>query len=359
MRSWGFINNRIFDALACGLPVVSDYIEGLEDLFPDDVPLYENKKQFFSIVDRMLNEHRLFTKKCVSLSNTIQNDFSFQSRALFIYEFISKSLKHKTHMNISLENTRTEFSKVTHTSKPIASIRELNKTIKRIDTIKNWLCPLCRTTTAKNSKYIEKEYKSFECPTCGSNEDQRASWLVIMSQLSLLFHYRRATILHYNPDPLIHQSFNNCDSISYITASRDSPTTTINAKLEALEFPVSSVHSILIDSIEPSYIDYNVFLVMQKLLKPGGFVLLDLPTENHEEADELGKQLQKNELEFTYQLFETRYSFNKSILNSLGTGNKKYMVIQKEETSIHRLLRTRAIQKMKVIGYALYNRVRK
>ncbi|KQT56194.1 hypothetical protein ASG52_24270 [Methylobacterium sp. Leaf456] len=32
MRRWGFISNRLFDAVACGVPVVSDAIEGLETL---------------------------------------------------------------------------------------------------------------------------------------------------------------------------------------------------------------------------------------------------------------------------------------------------------------------------------------
>ena len=40
------MNDRIFDALACGLPVISDSCEELRNIFPDAVLYYETKEDF-------------------------------------------------------------------------------------------------------------------------------------------------------------------------------------------------------------------------------------------------------------------------------------------------------------------------
>ncbi|MGB3054820.1 MAG: glycosyltransferase, partial [Acidimicrobiales bacterium] len=40
MRHWGFLSNRIFDVLACGTPVISDPIPGLQDHLGDLVPTW-------------------------------------------------------------------------------------------------------------------------------------------------------------------------------------------------------------------------------------------------------------------------------------------------------------------------------
>jgi O-antigen biosynthesis protein len=40
MRAWGFVSNRLFDALACGTPIVSDFLPEIRDLFDDAVGTY-------------------------------------------------------------------------------------------------------------------------------------------------------------------------------------------------------------------------------------------------------------------------------------------------------------------------------
>ena len=45
MLEYQFINNRIFDALACGLPVISDRCRELEEIFPDAVLYYDDDRR--------------------------------------------------------------------------------------------------------------------------------------------------------------------------------------------------------------------------------------------------------------------------------------------------------------------------
>ena len=40
MRAWGFVSNRLFDALACAAPVVSDFLPEIRDLFGEAVGTY-------------------------------------------------------------------------------------------------------------------------------------------------------------------------------------------------------------------------------------------------------------------------------------------------------------------------------
>jgi spore maturation protein CgeB len=41
MRDYGFISNRLFDAVASGARVISDDVVGLRDVFGDTVQVYE------------------------------------------------------------------------------------------------------------------------------------------------------------------------------------------------------------------------------------------------------------------------------------------------------------------------------
>ncbi|GIU87293.1 MAG: hypothetical protein KatS3mg009_1808 [Acidimicrobiia bacterium] len=50
MREWGFVSNRLFDVLACGAPVVSDDVPGIDDVFGDTVPRYRDPAELRALV---------------------------------------------------------------------------------------------------------------------------------------------------------------------------------------------------------------------------------------------------------------------------------------------------------------------
>jgi hypothetical protein len=54
MRAWGFVSNRLFDVLACGVPVISDRVEGIEDLFDEAVLQYGTPPELRDLVDEVL-----------------------------------------------------------------------------------------------------------------------------------------------------------------------------------------------------------------------------------------------------------------------------------------------------------------
>jgi Glycosyl transferases group 1 len=54
MRAWGFVSNRIFDALACRAPVISDAVDGLAELFDGAVLEYRGPAELRALVDDVL-----------------------------------------------------------------------------------------------------------------------------------------------------------------------------------------------------------------------------------------------------------------------------------------------------------------
>jgi spore maturation protein CgeB len=56
MQAWGFVSNRLFDALACGTPIVSDHLPELEDLFGDAVATYTDASSLGRAVERALDD---------------------------------------------------------------------------------------------------------------------------------------------------------------------------------------------------------------------------------------------------------------------------------------------------------------
>jgi hypothetical protein len=54
MREWGFVSNRLFDALACGTPVISEDLPELEELFAGTVLTYRDPPELRDLVDTAL-----------------------------------------------------------------------------------------------------------------------------------------------------------------------------------------------------------------------------------------------------------------------------------------------------------------
>jgi spore maturation protein CgeB len=56
MREWGFVSNRLFDVVACGTPVVSDSVSGVEELFHGAVGQYQSAGDLLRLVELILDD---------------------------------------------------------------------------------------------------------------------------------------------------------------------------------------------------------------------------------------------------------------------------------------------------------------
>ena len=81
MRELGFMSNRLFDVAACGVPLVSDAIEGLHDLFGDAVHAYDDLSSFKAAVKRALAEPPETRAARLELAEQVRRLHSFDVRA--------------------------------------------------------------------------------------------------------------------------------------------------------------------------------------------------------------------------------------------------------------------------------------
>jgi len=81
MRSWGFVSNRIFDALACGTPVISDHLPELAGLVGDAVVTYADRDELRTRVDEILADPAAARRRAAIGRQRVLDAHTFDHRA--------------------------------------------------------------------------------------------------------------------------------------------------------------------------------------------------------------------------------------------------------------------------------------
>jgi len=92
MRVWGMVSNRIFDALACGTPVISDYLPEVRELFGDAVPMYRDGAELRSLVDAALADPTAARQRAATGREQVLAAHTFDHRAK---TFLDALVRHK------------------------------------------------------------------------------------------------------------------------------------------------------------------------------------------------------------------------------------------------------------------------
>lgn len=90
MLDYQFVNNRIFDALACGLPVISDCCDELREIFPDAVLYYSNKEEFDQCVKEIETHYDEVKARVDAQWPMIKEKYSFEARARELVEIVTR-----------------------------------------------------------------------------------------------------------------------------------------------------------------------------------------------------------------------------------------------------------------------------
>ncbi len=91
MRDWGFVSNRIFDALACGTPVISDELPEIADLFDGAVPTFRDAAQLRTLVDEVLADPGAARTRARRGRDIVLAHHTFDRRA---HEFLDALARH-------------------------------------------------------------------------------------------------------------------------------------------------------------------------------------------------------------------------------------------------------------------------
>lgn len=90
MREWGFVSNRVFDALACGTPVVSDELPELEELFGDAVLVYRDPAELRKHVESVLNTPKEAQRRADRGRASVLRSHTFDRRAATLLELLAR-----------------------------------------------------------------------------------------------------------------------------------------------------------------------------------------------------------------------------------------------------------------------------
>lgn len=88
MKEFGFINNRIFDGLACGLPIISDWHEELAALELPGVLLYQDWDSFEQCMEEVLLDSPRLVAAAESAAAVVHAEFSFEARARELVDLV-------------------------------------------------------------------------------------------------------------------------------------------------------------------------------------------------------------------------------------------------------------------------------
>ncbi|MDQ1510884.1 MAG: hypothetical protein QOG50_2728 [Actinomycetota bacterium] len=91
MRDWGFVSNRLFDALACGTPVISDDLVELDDLFAGAVLEYHDARELRDLVAATLADPAAARDRAARGRELVREHHTFDHRA---HEFLDALHRH-------------------------------------------------------------------------------------------------------------------------------------------------------------------------------------------------------------------------------------------------------------------------
>ncbi len=93
MRQQGFVSNRIFDVLASGGVVISDPVDGLEDLFGDLVPTYRSADELKLLVSQLISDTERRAEIASKGTELVAAQHTFDQRAHQLVELLKPMLQ--------------------------------------------------------------------------------------------------------------------------------------------------------------------------------------------------------------------------------------------------------------------------
>lgn len=116
MRSFGFINNRIFDSVACGLPVMTDSFPELRQVFGPSLIYAQDEKAFRDGLNFCEQNYVDLLEKVQETWKDISGSHTFDRRAAEIIEWIESPPVNmgRTTISIGGEEGTGKYSEILH-----------------------------------------------------------------------------------------------------------------------------------------------------------------------------------------------------------------------------------------------------
>jgi rubrerythrin len=264
MKQHGYINNRIFDALACGLPVVSDRHAALEELFPDEILYYSDRQELVECLERCLLAYPAVERAARRATGLVRRDFSFEERARRLLRLVCdlRGERFPDHLSGPAEGTATLALDPSTLPRPRDDAR--------------W-CPVCETYSDAFGTFGVGKRPDARCPNCGALERHRSAWLFLRAATDLLDGGPKR-LLHLSPEAHLGRIFRTLPGVRYWSCDLQPHGVSVASDLTRLGFADASVDCIycshVLEHIED---DAAAMGELFRILRPGGWAFVMTP----------------------------------------------------------------------------------
>ena len=146
-------------------------------------------------------------------------------------------------------------------------------------------CPVCESHYKKFLPYGRVARENALCPNCLALERHRLMWLFLKEKTN--FFSSSLKVLHVAPEHCFIDRFEKLSNLDYITADIESPLAKIKMDVHQIPFPADTFDVIfcnhVLEHVEDDLLACSEF---NRVLKPGGWGILQSPVYDHEKTIE-------------------------------------------------------------------------
>jgi SAM-dependent methyltransferase len=141
-------------------------------------------------------------------------------------------------------------------------------------------CPVCSKSYKKFLPYGRiKPRENALCPNCLSLERHRLMWLYLKEKTP--FFNKKLHILHIAPEACFIKRFEKIHGDQYVTADIESPLAKVKMDIHQIPFDANTFDVVLCNHVlEHVNDDIKAMNEINRVLKPGGFAILQVPFYN-------------------------------------------------------------------------------
>lgn len=237
MKALGYVNNRVFDCLAAGLPLITDDFPELRDVCADALLYYHDQPSFNLALTEALAAYPSVRARQQELWQAIRNQFSFADRAEFLFD-LACDLKGRARRATARQGPAEHVPVLQRAGLDYLLAREALYPDHRF-------CPVCGTTFRRFQAVRLAATDDAACPACGALGRHRAFWVFFAHAVQPLLRTGKKRALHIGPEEQIVGLLQEMEDINYRSGDPDLPAAQVRLDLARIDLADDRFHLVV------------------------------------------------------------------------------------------------------------------